>query len=117
MNHNREKNMSSEKETLIQQLGEKWTNMHWPEHLPAFESPLNPAVSDLMMDDTFIAGYLSRVVDEGELDEHLWDKLEVNEDLTERIAKADDPLAKEYLSYKLQLDECIRLARKIIEMK
>lgn len=106
--------MESKKQKLIEDLRMKWDNLHWP-GLPPFSSDLRKPASDLVLQDTFVAGCISRIIKDGELDEKLRHVLTVDQDLTNRIAATDDPKTEELLQYKNQFDECIRLARLILQ--
>ena len=108
--------MQRDSRQLITELRQKWSELKelgWP-GLPPYESSLNEPACDLMQQDSFVAGCISRLVNDGRLDERFWAVLVVDEELTSRIAATDDPQKDDFLHYKSGLDECIRLARDIL---
>ncbi len=105
------------KTELIKELEKKWkdfVDLPWP-HMPPFSSDLNGPACDLMDQDTSVAGCISQIIEKGTLKENLWHVLSVDQDLTDRIAATNDPQTQEFLEYKAQLDECIRLAQVILD--
>jgi hypothetical protein len=106
------------KRELLRELREEWNKKlegHFP-NLPAFESDLRKPVGDLIEQDTWVAGCISRIAKNGKLDKKLHHLLVVDQDLTDRIANTKDPRKYEFLEYKAQLDHLIRLARQILEL-
>ncbi|MDY7042336.1 MAG: hypothetical protein SVX38_15885, partial [Chloroflexota bacterium] len=94
----------------------KWKSLDWP-GLSPFDDDLYDAACDVMELDTFIAGCISQVIETGKLDKKFWHVLVVDQDLTNRIANMNDPKKHKLLEYKTELDDCIHLARVILQLE
>jgi len=103
------------KRISTKRLKAKWEALHWP-GLPPFSSDLNGPACQLMEQDTFIAGCISQIIKKGKLDEKFWPILRVDQNLTRQIANTQDPKTADFLAYKMQLDECIYVAQKILNL-
>jgi len=99
----------------ISQLKMLWSTAKWP-LLPEYDSDLYLPACDLMELDSYLAGCFQQITDSTQLPKEYYHLLQLDEDLTLRLAFSTDSRKDEFVRYKNILDRCIILARKALSL-